>query len=419
MKKILSMITLTVLMVALAGSCTKNIEERIDKTDAEVAALQTAIGQYEKLQQDINSVLQALRTEVGNRPASEQQSVWNCINTLQNQSNAIDAALKSLRQLVGETPVSSRIDEALENLVSEYNLDEFEATLQELKEKVNAKYDVTELEKKVAQLKSKVDNLITSILKISDVEYMIQSVSIAPAYSDGSVKADENGILTFKCIVSPAEAFALESNVKKCFKIKGLSVESLATKAASPFVDIPVRNVKVLDKAQGAYEITADANTFPVSGGNSLMICLNVKTGYSDFTTDFVKVTGPNKKEPIVIDGRSADEFLVDPLGGDETKTTKLLDGITSLSDQVDNIIDEEYYFANFLPKLEIVEAKLGEISHQIDATMKAVGTVTVQQQTIDLLEANNKRSEFVDIILAQNNDNNRLPTVDTILSKI
>ena len=39
MKKILSMIALTVLMVALAGSCTKNFEERLDKTDADVATL--------------------------------------------------------------------------------------------------------------------------------------------------------------------------------------------------------------------------------------------------------------------------------------------------------------------------------------------------------------------------------------------
>ena len=289
MKKILSMIALTVLMVALAGSCTKNFEERLDKTDADVATLQAAIGKYGELQSDITTVLQALRAEVGTRPASEQQSVWNCINALQNQSNALDVAIRNLQKLVGETSVDAQISEAVENLVSEYDLDNLEATLQELKEKVNAKYDVTELEKKVGQLKEKLDKVVTSILKISAIEEMIQSVSIAPAYSDGSVKADENNNLTFKCIVSPAEALAGESNLKECFTIAHLEVEPV-TKTASE-KSITVTRVRALDKNQGAYEVTADISFGLPDDGESLMIALNVKTGLSDYTTDFVKVT--------------------------------------------------------------------------------------------------------------------------------
>ena len=96
MKKILSMITLTVLMVALAGSCTKNFEERLDKTEADAAALKAAIGKYGNLQSDIAAVLDALKKDVGSRPASEQQSVWNCINALQNQKSTFDAAIKTL-----------------------------------------------------------------------------------------------------------------------------------------------------------------------------------------------------------------------------------------------------------------------------------------------------------------------------------
>ena len=308
MKKILSMIALTVLMVALAGSCTKNFEERLDKTDADVATLQAAIGKYGELQSDITTVLQALCAEVGNRPASEQQSVWNCINALQNQSNALDVAIRNLQELVGETPVSSRIDEAVETLISEYDLDNLEATLQELKEKVNAKYDVTELEKKVGQLKEKLDKVLTSILKISAIEEMIQSVSIAPAYSDGSVKADEDNNLTFKCIVSPAEALALESNIKECFTVFRLEVEP-ATKTASG--TITITRVKALDKNQGAYEVTADISEVLPDEDKSLMIALNVKTGLSDYTTDFVKVTLPFRRP----DGALPGEFTVNADG--------------------------------------------------------------------------------------------------------
>ena len=309
MKKILSMIALTVLMVALAGSCTKNFEERLDKTDADVATLQAAIGKYGELQSDITTVLQALCAEVGTRPASEQQSVWNCINALQNQSNALDVAIRNLQELVGETPVSSRIDEAVETLISEYDLDNLEATLQELKEKVNAKYDVTELEKKVGQLKEKLDKVLTSILKISAIEEMIQSVSIAPAYSDGSVKADEDNNLTFKCIVSPAEALAGESNLKDRFTVFRLEVEP-ATKTASG-TSITVTRVRALDKNQGAYEVTADISEVLPDEDKSLMIALNVKTGLSDYTTDFVKVTLPFRRPAGALPG----EFTVNADG--------------------------------------------------------------------------------------------------------
>ena len=292
------MIALAVLMVVLAGSCTKNFEERLDKTDADVATLQAAIGKYGELQSDITTVLQALRAEVGARPASEQQSVWNCINALQNQSNALDVAIRNLQKLVGETSVDAQISEAVENLVSEYDLDNLEATLQELKEKVNAKYDVTELEKKVGQLKDKLDKVLTSILKISAIEEMIQSVSIAPAYSDGSVKADEDNILTFKCIVSPAEALAGESNLEKCFTIARLEVEHLTKKASNKF--ITVTGVKALDKNQGAYKVTADISYGLPDENESLMIALNVKTGLSDYTTDFVKVRVPGAPDGFV-----------------------------------------------------------------------------------------------------------------------
>ena len=308
MKKILSMIALTVLMVALAGSCTKNFEERLDKTDADVATLQAAIGKYGELQSDITTVLQALRAEVGARPASEQQSVWNCINALQNQSNALDVAIRNLQKLVGETSVDAQISEAVENLVSEYDLDNLEATLQELKEKVNAKYDVTELEKKVGQLKEKLDKVVTSILKISAIEEMIQSVSIAPAYSDGSVRADEENNLTFKCIVSPAEALAGESNLEECFTIARLEVEPATKKASNKY--IKVTEVRALDKNQGAYKVTANIIGLP-DENESLMIALNVKTGLSDYTTDFVKVTLPFRRPAGALPG----EFTVNAGG--------------------------------------------------------------------------------------------------------
>lgn len=105
MKRILTMIALAVLTAGLAGSCTKNIEERLDKTEASVADIKAAIGQYETLAGDVTSVIEALRTEIGTRPASESKAIWDCISALQNQKSTFETAIAALTDLVGDEAV--------------------------------------------------------------------------------------------------------------------------------------------------------------------------------------------------------------------------------------------------------------------------------------------------------------------------
>ena len=287
------MIFLAVLTVGLLGSCTKNIEERLDKTEADVAKIENAIGRYGDLQSDIAAVLDALKKDVGSRPASEQQSVWNCINALQNQRSTFDTAIKALQKLVGEDAVSVQIDAATAELISDYNLDNLASTLQELKEKVNAKYDITAIEKEVEKLKGRMDVISYAMAEMSEIEGMIQSVSIAPAYSDGSIKADEEGLLTFRCIVSPANALSGESDLEECFTLYANSVEVLTKGKKSR--TIPILGIQLLDRTQGVYEITADAaKALPKDKKSALTVALNVKTSTSDFITRFVKVTSPD-----------------------------------------------------------------------------------------------------------------------------
>ena len=289
MKKILSMIALTVLMVALAGSCTKNLEERLDKTDADVATLQAAIGQYEKLQSDITTVLQALRAEVGNRPASEQQSVWNCINALQSQSNAFDAALKTLQKLVGETSVDEQISEAVENLVNTYSLDELASTLKSLEEEVARKFDVQSLEKQINQLSKTVREIDYYLARINAFYGLVQSVVIRPQYDDGSIKADGEGLVEFECVVTPASALAgiSKSDLTKCFTLTLAAVGTEAPESA----EIAVTSAEVADSENGIVKITADISEYIPEDDSRLMLALNLKLGASDYSTDFVKVT--------------------------------------------------------------------------------------------------------------------------------
>ena len=288
MKKILSMIALTVLMVALAGSCTKNLEERLDKTDAEVATLQAAINQYGKLQSDITTVLQALRAEVGTRPASEQQSVWNCINALQSQSNAFDAALKALQKLVGETSVDEQISEAVENLVNTYSLDELASTLKSLEEEVARKFDVQSLEKQINQLSKTVREIDYYLARINAFYGLVQSVVIRPQYDDGSIKADGEGLVKFECAVTPAAAIAGISNTElaKCFTLTLATTGANAGKSA----EITVTSAEVADSENGVVEITADISEYIPEDNSRLMLALNLKLGASNYSTDFVRV---------------------------------------------------------------------------------------------------------------------------------
>lgn len=294
MKKILSMITLTVLMVALAGSCTKNLEERLDKADTDLAGVRTAIGQYEKLQSDITSVVQSLQNEVGSRPASEQKTVWECIAALQSQNNTVSAAISALKALVGEESVSDQIAEALAELTDSYDLDNLEATLQELKAGVAEKFDPELLKSKVENLSKTIRNFDYYLAKLTEIEGMLQSVSIIPAYSNGSVKA-EDGNLEMRCIVTPASVLSNISNLKECFT---LTVDSLSTRAGDG--EIPVTTAKVEDKDLGIVKITADLSAYlPEDDSQTLILALNLKLGASNLTTEFVPVTDASAK-PIV-----------------------------------------------------------------------------------------------------------------------
>ena len=284
MKKIFSMIALAVLMVALAGSCTKNLEERLDKADADLASVRTAIGQYEKLQSDITSVVQSLQNEVGSRPASEQKTVWACIAALQSQNNTVSTAISALNALVGEESVSDQIAEALAELTDSYDLDNLEATLQALKAEVAEKFDVKLLESKVENLSKTIRNFDYYLAKLTEIEGMLQSVSIIPAYSNGSVKA-EDGNLEMRCIVTPASILSDISNLKECFT---LTVDSLSTRAGDG--EIPVTTAKVEDKDLGIVKITADLSAYlPGDETKALIFSLIFRTGNTRLTTDFVE----------------------------------------------------------------------------------------------------------------------------------
>lgn len=141
-----------------------------------------------------------------------------------------------------------------------------------------------------AEIKDATDNLQKQIdvldARVSVLEGMIQSVSIIPAYSDGSVKAYTDGALIMNCIVSPASA--VKDLTEENFKVY---VACTVTKAAS-FSEVNVSSVMV-DETTGEIEITTDLKEFMdnLAVKESLSVALNVKSGKNDYVSTFFCVS--------------------------------------------------------------------------------------------------------------------------------
>ena len=284
------MIFLAVLTVGLLGSCTKSYDERLDKIDSDVLGLKEAVGQYESLSGDITSVIEALRAELGTRPASEQQSVWNCITALQNQKGTFDAAIAALNVLVGGKSVSEQIDGATAELISKYQLDGLAADIQAIKDKLTEKTGISALSEQVAQLHKKADTIVRLLSEIDDLGTMVQSVRINPASADGSVKA-EFGTLSFTVTVTPAEAISGVKNLAGCLKLYSNEVKT----KAGVFPEIPVTKAEIIDASKGEVSVEANVSEYlPAKKTRTLSVALNVRTGVSNYTTEFVTVKEPN-----------------------------------------------------------------------------------------------------------------------------
>ena len=120
--------------------------------------------------------------------------------------------------------------------------------------------------------------------RLDKIEAMIQSVTILPAYTDGSVEA-VNGTLTIDFVVSPAAA--VKGVTKDSIKVL-VHEAKVQTKAAS-YTTIPVASATV-DETTGDVTITADISKITPAQGNGLTVAVNVKNGLSDFTSGTVPV---------------------------------------------------------------------------------------------------------------------------------
>ena len=151
---------------------------------------------------------------------------------------------------------------------------------------------IDEANGKITDLTGRVEDLeddVTDIWKeIDALKAMIQTVSIIPAYSDGSVKA-EGGILTINCVITPKTA--VEGLARENFTILTSESEVLTKSALYGTIAIAKDDDLVLDKVNGTATIKVDVSSaLPTEEGKALTVAVNVKNGISDYTTGFVSV---------------------------------------------------------------------------------------------------------------------------------
>ena len=304
MKRRLFTFAIAALTIGLLGSCSK-INERIDGLDERVYDLEN--NKIASVEQQITAInqsiadLETIRTNIQNLK-NEQEAQGQDITTLKAADITLEGKINDLKSYV-DTELSkyATTEWAKATFATLEQLNTTNTELGALKETVGKLGET--FDGKLADLKTELTNSITSAIagvnasisaleaRVGALEQMIQSVNITPAYSDGSVEA-VNGILTLKCIVSPAEAIIGMESLKDSLLIYADSVK-VKTKATTPaYMTIKVSEASVLDAAQGAITLTADISEYlPKGKDKALTVAVNIRNGISDFTTEFVPVS--------------------------------------------------------------------------------------------------------------------------------
>ena len=140
----------------------------------------------------------------------------------------------------------------------------------------------------ISSLTGRVDILETAVAALSDkvdsLKNMIQTVTIIPAYSDGSVEVKDD-TLFIDCVITPKDAVAALDTADFTILLDKVQTKAIVTDT------VPTGSITGFTKntLNGTVSIKAYIKaTLDGLGNNSLSIALNVRNGISDFTTDFV-----------------------------------------------------------------------------------------------------------------------------------
>lgn len=265
MKRKIFTLALAALTLGLLGSCSK-INGRIDNLDKRVSDIESSIGSINSSIEDLGTIRQNIQTLMSTvSPANVQK--------LQEASDALDRRISELKEF-------------LDGEVTSYaTIEQHNKTVEDL---TTLSTKVTGIDDKLTQhIKDATDNIKKAITelqgKVEELMAMIQTVTIVPAYKDGGVEAVDDTV-TIEFIVSPATAAAAIEKEKVSVLVNEVKTKTVSGETA-PIVGFSK------DATKGTVSIKADLKEFvPAEARKSLTVAVNIASGVSNYTTEFVPV---------------------------------------------------------------------------------------------------------------------------------
>ena len=188
----------------------------------------------------------------------------------------------------------AEIDTVKANIRAEYK-SAVETAITELDGKLSAalEAEIAEVNNELVYLNDRVSILETYVevlaKKVIALEAMVQSVTIVPAYSDGSVKVIDDS-LYLDCIITPSTVVNRLDTADVV-----ILVNKVKTKAFAGVDTVKIKSGDLFEKdtTNGSLSIRVDISSkIPDSADSTITVALNIniKKGISKYTTDFVPV---------------------------------------------------------------------------------------------------------------------------------
>ena len=315
------------------------VQASITTLDAKIEGINAALqGKIEEAKTELEGKIADLKTELEGKIADAIKTSEDNLKGWVNKQlegyytiAQIDVKIAGLQSTI-DILNAGNVENKAKIAELEANLNNLRAELEDAKATIKAEYEaaikqaiegndgyITEtIKNAINQANGKIDALTGRVnaleetvaalrVDVEALKAMIQTVSIIPAYNDGSLKA-EGGILTINCVITPKEA--VDGLTKENFTV--FTSEVLTKAGLYGTIAIANNEDLVLDKENGTATLKVDISAvLPTEEGKALTVALNVKNGISDFTTDFVPVYVAAAPGPVLPDGALAGEFTV------------------------------------------------------------------------------------------------------------
>lgn len=281
-----------------------SLQSQIDSLEQTDGSLQSQIDLLKEESANLSSILGQLRNDSGqlagtkdwanatfatleqyNALVSELASVKSSVSSLTSRLSSAEASVSSLSSTL------SSVEASLEKSISD-----LESTL---KAWVNAQlanyYTKNQTDSKLTELKNSLIALQSSLdaltSRVGNLEGMVQSITVVPTYSDGSVQMTEgaDNVLYFDVLPSGV-ASKLAAAGKNAFKFKTVSTQ---TKAYPEEGSLEVVSVA---SSGDVLAVTVSATSLPMSfywQSKTLSGSLQVSSGVSSFATSYFPLAFP------------------------------------------------------------------------------------------------------------------------------